>query len=342
MKPTIKAIAEAAKVSRGTVDKVLNDRQGVSLDVRERVKKIAEDIGYKPNLAGKALAFQKNPIKIGIIILNKYDPLFEEVHKGVLQAIQEYKDFGVSLEIRMMENVTVEEQLRCIHELQMENIAALSLSPLEEEVIKCELNRLVDNNIKIITFNTDISKVERLCFIGQNLVQSGRVAGELMGKLLPAGGEIAILSGPTRIKALQDRIIGFREIIESEHKSLKIIDVQENIIDNRNSYDKTMEVVNKHKSLKGIFVTGSGVGGLGKALKELARTDIKIICFDITPETVELIKNRTIDFTITQEPFMQGYLPIKVLFEYFFKNQNPSGNKIYTKLQIVTKENIEN
>ena len=268
-------------------------------------------MGYKPNLAGKALAFQKNPIKIGIIILNKYDPLFEEVHKGVLQAIQEYKDFGVSLEIRMMENVTVEEQLRCINELQMENIAALSLSPLEEDVIKCELNKLIDSNIKIVTFNTDISKVERLCFIGQNLVQSGRVAGELMGKLLPAGGEIAIFSGPTRIKALKDRIIGFREIIETEHKTLKIIDVQENIIDNSNSYDKTMEIVRKYKALKGIFVTSSGVGGLGKALGELGRRDIKIICYDITPETVALIKNRTIDFTITQEPFMQGYLPIK-------------------------------
>ena len=341
MKPTIKAIAEAAKVSRGTVDKVINDRPGVSIEVRKRVRKIARDMGYEPNLAGKALAYQKNPLKIGVIILNKYDPYFQEVYRGVLQAYSEYEDFGISVEIRMMERISEDEQLRCIWELRKENIVALALSPLEEEGIIKAINELTKDNIKIITFNTDLQKIDKLCFIGQNLVQSGRVAGELMGKLLPAGGKVAILSGSTRIRALQERIQGFKEIIQEELQGLKIIEILENITNNDDSYNKAIHLVKKFPDLKGIFITANGIEGLGKALRELGREDIKFICYDIFPGAIELIKSKTIDFAITQEPFMQGYLPIKVFFEYFFKNQNPVSNKIYTKLEIITKENIE-
>ena len=342
MKPTIKAIAEAAKVSRGTVDKVLNDRTGVSQGVREKVIKIAQDMGYQPNLAGKALAFQKNPLKIGVIILSKDDPLFEEVHRGVLQALQEFKDFGITIEIRVMNHISKEEQLRCIKELVAENIVALALSPLDEEVVEAELKRITKENIKIITFNTDITNVDKLCFIGQNLVQSGRVAVELMGKLLSNGGLVAVLSGPPKIKALQERLQGFRSIIESEYNNLRIVEVLEGITNNEDTFDKTVELVNKHPGLKGIFITGAGIEGVGHALNTLKRQEIRLICYDMRNETVKLIKNRTIDFTITQDPFMQGYQPIKVFFDFFLKNQKPISKNIYTKLEIITKENIDN
>ena len=342
MKPTMKAIAEAAKISRGTVDRVLNDRPGVSHEIRERVKKIAQDMGYEPNLVGKALAYQKNPFRIGVIILNRYDPFFQEVHKGVLEALNEFKDFGINLEIRMMESISIQEQLRCIKELIKENIVALALSPLEEDIIKAELQKLNSKNIKIITFNTDITKVDKLCFVGQNLVKSGRVAGELMGKMLPHGGEIVIISGSSRVKALQERIKGFTEIIESEYKALTILDVIENVMNDEDSYIVTQELISRYPKLKGIFITSRGVGGVGSALQRLNHPDRRLICNDLSDEIVKLIENKVIDVTITQEPFMQGYLPIKIFFEYFFKNQKPMSHNIYTKLQIITKENIEN
>ncbi|MFZ5967537.1 MAG: LacI family DNA-binding transcriptional regulator [Bacillota bacterium] len=341
MKPTIKSIAEAANVSRGTVDKVLNDRPGVSQEVRERVKKIAEEMGYQPNLAGKVLAFQKKPLKIGVIILNKEDPFFQEIYKGVQEAQQEFKDFGVSVEIRMMENITAEEQVRCITELQRENITALALSPLEEESVKAALKEVQNKNIRVIAFNTDITDVEKLCFVGQNLIRSGRVAGELMGKVLPAGGKVAVLTSLAKIKALKERVEGFKQIVETEYPSLEVIELKENIWNNEAAYVKTLELLKEHPDLKGIYITGRGIEGVGKALDQLDRKEIKFICFDMAEETVNLIKKKIVDFTITQEPFDQGYLPIKILFDYFYKNQEPSSQQVYTKLQIITKENIE-
>ena len=42
-------IAEIAGVSRGTVDRALNNRGGVNEDVANRIRSIAKDLGYKTN-----------------------------------------------------------------------------------------------------------------------------------------------------------------------------------------------------------------------------------------------------------------------------------------------------
>ena len=53
MSVTIKDIAAAAGVSRGTVDRVLHKRMGVNPEVAQRVRLIADELGFAPNMAGK-------------------------------------------------------------------------------------------------------------------------------------------------------------------------------------------------------------------------------------------------------------------------------------------------
>ena len=56
MRTTIKMIAERAGVSIGTVDRVLHDRPYVKVEVRERVLRVMEELGYHPNRMASALA----------------------------------------------------------------------------------------------------------------------------------------------------------------------------------------------------------------------------------------------------------------------------------------------
>lgn len=340
MRATIRSIAEIAKVSRGTVDRVLHNRPGVSQKVREEVKKIADEMGYKVNWAGRSLAYQKNPVKIGVIILDKNDSSFDEIYKGIKQAYHELKDSGITVECCVMKSVTIDEQLRCIKELENKNIRGLALSPLDEEIIRLELNKISKKNIKIITFNTDILDIEKLCYVGQDLIKSGRVAGQLMGKLLPKNGNVAIITGLSKLKALDERQIGFEEIIKHDYPGIKVVDVVKIFNYKESPYLKTIELFRKHSDLNGIFITGRGIDGVAKAIHEQNKKDIKFVCFDLNPDTIKFINDNTIDFTITQEPLMQGYLPIKIFFNYFFRNKLPSKKYLYTKLEIKTKENI--
>ena len=67
---TMKDIAQLAGVSRGTVDRVLNNRGAVSPETAERIRSIMRAVNYTPNLAGKTLAIKKKQLRFGFILFD--------------------------------------------------------------------------------------------------------------------------------------------------------------------------------------------------------------------------------------------------------------------------------
>ena len=61
-KVTINDVAKAAGVSKGTVDRVLHNRGEVSAKSKEKVLKVIEELGFKPNLYASLLASQKERV----------------------------------------------------------------------------------------------------------------------------------------------------------------------------------------------------------------------------------------------------------------------------------------
>ena len=74
MATTIKDIAAIAGVSRGTVDRVLNNRGSVNPATAEKINEIAKALDYKPNKAGLALAAQKKKLKLGVVLFSTDNP----------------------------------------------------------------------------------------------------------------------------------------------------------------------------------------------------------------------------------------------------------------------------
>ena len=83
---TIKEIAELAGVSRGTVDRVLNNRGAVHPKTAEKILDIARALDYRPNKAGTALAAQKKKYRIGVILFSRHNPFFDEVMEEIGRA----------------------------------------------------------------------------------------------------------------------------------------------------------------------------------------------------------------------------------------------------------------
>ena len=132
MRVTIKQIAELSGVSRGTVDRALNNRPGVKLEVQERIKKIAEDLGYKPNPAAKALADNRyNTKRIGVLLNSEGNPFFEDVIKGVKAALLELEEFGMQSTIKTMKGYDAATQIRLLDELAAEHVNGIVLAPYQ-------------------------------------------------------------------------------------------------------------------------------------------------------------------------------------------------------------------
>jgi LacI family transcriptional regulator len=57
---TIKHLAKAAGVSITTVSRALNGYSDVSEKTRSRIKKLAAELGYRPNAQAQSLVLKKN------------------------------------------------------------------------------------------------------------------------------------------------------------------------------------------------------------------------------------------------------------------------------------------
>ena len=117
MAVTLVEIASPAGVSRGTVDRALNNRGRVDPEVADRVRRIAAELGYRPNREGRLLALAKNPIKIGIIVQSVETMFMHTVFEEIERASAPFTTTGAEVLVRALEGVDAQQQLDVIDEL---------------------------------------------------------------------------------------------------------------------------------------------------------------------------------------------------------------------------------
>lgn len=324
MAATIKKISELCGVSRGTVDRVLNNRPGVKPEIREKVLSIASQLNYVPNAAAKALAYQKKPVCFGVIMPPKSIPFFEEVCHGIHSAFIELKDLGVCFKEYHVSNSTPEDAVIAIKSLAEDQVSGILISSMNDPSIQNAIDDATNQGIPFITFNSDINNCKRLSYVGQDLYKSGQVAAGLMMRVVQSTANIIVITGNIKFQAHKARVDGFTTRMSELNKDINIIEIIESYDDRDFTYEYLSQALNKHKKVSGIYMAAGHIGACAEVIKEYGLSkDIRVICNDIIPEVVTNMNNGIIDFTIDQDPFMQGYKPVKLLYDYVFFGRKP-------------------
>lgn len=90
---TIYDVAQAARVSTATASKALNDTGRVSLETRDRIKRVARELGFRPNALARSLT-RKRSFSVGLLTNDTYGrftlPLMAGISEGLI-------DHGVSV-----------------------------------------------------------------------------------------------------------------------------------------------------------------------------------------------------------------------------------------------------
>lgn len=340
MAVTIQQIAEMAGVSRGTVDRALNNRGRIKPEVAERVKRIAAEAGYTSNRRSSDKG--KKAIKIGVITQLAKSSFMLEVNKGIQAAKEELSERAVSLVIRGNESVDEEEQLMSIEEMVKEGIDGLAIMPVECDNVRAKMNQLAEEmHIPVITFNSDIVGTKRCCFVGLDNRKSGRTAAGLMGMLTRGEGKILCITGYFTNSVNSLRVEGFMEEAKRSFPNLDLLGVQ-------SSYDKAEEVeriitnaMTMMPDLAGIFVASGGQAGVQRAFERLEPDKRPyVIIYDLTPRNERALSEGSVDFLIDQEGYEQGYRPACLLADMIQKNQQIEREYEYTKINILTKYNL--
>ena len=89
-RPTIREVADLARVSPMTVSRALRDDPGVSADKRARVMEAVAELGYKPNENARNLRLGRSTGLIGLVVTNLANPFYSQLTLGVEGAATEH------------------------------------------------------------------------------------------------------------------------------------------------------------------------------------------------------------------------------------------------------------
>lgn len=339
MPVTVKQIAQLAGVSRGTVDRALNNRGNVKPEVERRIREIAWQLGYTPNRAGKALAYQRRRIRFGVVVNAQGNEFFDQVLQGIQTAVGEYADFGIGLEICMGKGYEVEQQLEQLEQLRQKKVSAVAITPINLPQIAEKIDQLMGEGIPVLTLNSDIEGSKRLCYVGCNYYQSGVTAGGLLRLMRPVGARAGIITGSVKMLGHNRRISGFSHLLRTLPDA-GVVDLAESLDDGEIAYEETLKMLRTHPEVNTLYFAAAGAVGGIRAVRELGLSGLTVISCDDTAEIRQLLQLGEIGATVCQEPFRQGYRAMQILFEAVVNGALPGEQYCYTDNIIRIRENL--
>lgn len=342
MAVTLQQIADESGVSRGTVDRALNNRGRINPEVAERIKRIAREMGYQPNRAGRALAMSRHSIKIGVILQSIDTPFMQQVKEGAEAAKEEARRMGAEVEIKEIKGVDASCAISYMEDLRLNGCNAIALVPSEDELLKATVDTYVrEYQIPVVTFNSDIAESKRLCFIGQDTLQSGRTAAGLMSEIIRQDGKVLVISGYPTNQGHKNRARGFMEELRKCREDIELLDIKYAYDDDWVAEKIAEEALKTTKELAGIYLTASGVEGVCKVIEQYGISGrVKVISNDLTGKNEEYLRKGTIQFLLGQDPFAQGNDSVMILFHKLFDGLDPEKEYNYTEIVIKNRYNV--
>jgi len=346
-KITLQDIANELGISKGTVDRAVHNRPDVSIETKKKVLELIEKYNYKPDKAARSLSLKSKKTRIGIICQNNPAFFWDCIKKGINAAGDEISDFGIQLIYKELKNGRNSDDIMSkIDELLEEKVNAVILVPVECNNLREKIKGLVSENIAVATLNDDITESGRIFYVGPQIKQSGRIAGELTAKFLSGKGRAITINIGLESLEYRQRLEGFNEILNERYKDIHIIANYtfnyEMMGSNNSSSSIIKSILENSGDMDAIYdIDGAFLYNIGLIVKSIKNLkDVKLIGHEISDNVRKLINDGTIHACISQDPYSQGYYAVKFIFDYLMDGKRPEFDRMFTRLDVILRENM--
>ncbi|MCD8349622.1 MAG: substrate-binding domain-containing protein [Planctomycetaceae bacterium] len=340
-RPTLKMIADFAGVSRGTVDRVLHGRPRVSPEKRKRVEEALEKLHYTPNAAARSLALKTQNVTIAVITPSWGAYFRREIDKGIAAAQETLRDYGLSVVKHPYETDSPADCVGVIDRVLEEGARGLAVCASNSSLVRKRLVEVSRSGVPVVTFNSDLPDCGQLCFVGQDDRKSGRIAAELMVKLVGRHTNICLACNNREFDSIQSRLEGFI----ARAAELGLSQGEFPILETYDRYDityrKVLEFWKDNPDYGGLYMVAESTVGAVAALKEAGRLEsVRIVSHDLPETTAEALRDGSVDFTVDQNIYFQGFRPVSIIADYLLSGKCPDQRQEYTPSTILCAESI--
>jgi simple sugar transport system substrate-binding protein len=265
------------------------------------------------------------------------NPFFTPTQYGAADAC---KLLGCSYQWTGSENSNVSQMVDALNTAVTSGADGIAVALIDLHAFNAPVEAAIKAGIPVISYNADAPGDARLSYVGQDLFK----AGEEMGKRIVeavGSGEVGLFIATPGSANLQPRIEGAEKAIKDSGKSITAHSVATGA-----TVAQEQPAIEawylSHKSAKGMYaVDGGSTESLAKVMQKLGLAGkVKAGGFDLTEATQKLLQEGNIEFTIDQQPYLQGFLPVLQLFQYKVSGTLTGPAEVDTGLKFLSKETV--
>jgi simple sugar transport system substrate-binding protein len=222
---------------------------------------------------------------------------------------------------------------------------AIATCLVDPKAFDAPTERAMNAGIPVFAYNADVplgAPNKRLAYIGQDLYKAGynmglRIASEV------DGGKVALFIATPGQLNIQPRFDGAKDAIAKSGKPITVEEVASGPTLNE-EISKVKAYYLGHQDVKGMYAVDGGTTlGVAECMKQygLAAKGIHGGGFDLLPRTLEIINEGECDFTIDQQPYLQGFYTVMEMFMFKASGGLVGPADINTGLKFVTKDTVK-
>lgn len=266
-------------------------------------------------------------------------PFYEPCYEGFKAAGEHY---GINTEFEAPAQAEVDLQVKVIENLISRGVDGIAISATDDAGLKGVIDEAIAAGITVITFDADAPSTNRLCYVGTNNRAAGRTAGEEMVNLLGSkGGKVAMLLATLGAPNLLERAEEFQGALEAAGSQYQVVAIEGFESDLAQAVNKTEALLQTFPDMGAFFgVSAYGSPAAATVIKEQRKVgQVLVGGFDDLSETLDGIRDGSIQYTLVQKTFNMGWRSVEMLRDAM--NGQTIPDNVDTGVIIVNKGNVD-
>jgi ribose transport system substrate-binding protein len=246
-----------------------------------------------------------------LIATNINLPYWKTAHEGFTKAAAQY---DVKEDMRGPDTFNPAVEVDEFRAAVAKKPAGILVSVADPRLMAPEINKAIAAGIPVITMDSDAPDSQRLYFIGTHNLEAGRLGGQRVAADLNGKGNAVFFSMPGQPN-LEERLKGYKDVF-ANYPGIKVIEVFDMKGESGTAMDKAEEYLARTGASKInaiICLEASAGKDVAEAFKRSKPQDTMLIAMDVDHATLELVKDGTIQATISQKPYTMALLGLKAL-----------------------------
>jgi LacI family transcriptional regulator len=342
-RPTIATVAAHAGLSVATVDRVLNARAPVNPQTAEQVVQAAEAVGYfAARLIGQRIRERRPTYRFGILLLATAQAFYASLAQAISEAAEQHADANLSCEFEYITDRTPAAIVAQIEHLAVK-CDGLAVVSFAHPLINACLAQIRTAGVPVVALLSDIHERADEPYVGQDNHVVGRTMGWLLARTCGASkGSVGILLGGHRFLGHHARVKGLHGYLAEHAPGLKPLEPLINLDNCDITEEATLDLISRHRDLRGLCVVGGGGDGIISALAQLPkRPALCCILQESTKLSRQALSRGLVDVVIDSQPGLTATALVALMVELQSAEAfDPARHRVYIPPHIVTSENL--